>query len=237
MTAQPRLLIVNADDFGRTSGVNAGVIKGHQQGIVTSASLAVRWPAASEAAAYCRVNPEFGVGLHLDLGEWVFKDGEWVPAYEVIPLSDPEAVASEVNKQLDSFRELIGRDPTHVESHQHVHRQDPVASVSEKLAEALGVPLRWHGTRVQYRGDLYGQTAEGDPLPLVTVDRLIVILSELPAGITELACHPGEGSDVELPYRHEREQELALLCDPRVREAIEREAIVLTSFADVEYQP
>jgi predicted glycoside hydrolase/deacetylase ChbG (UPF0249 family) len=234
MTPQSRFLIVNADDFGRTAGVNAGVIKGREQGIVTSASLAVRWPPAAEAAAYCRANPELGVGLHIDLGEWVFENGEWVSAYEVVSLTDANAIAAAVESQLDSFRELVGRDPTHLDSHQHVHRQEPAASVAAELAEALGVPLRWQGTRVQYRGDLYGQTAEGEPLPPVTADRLIALIAELPPGITELACHPGEGADIGSPYREEREQELALLCDPRVRKAIESEAIVLSSFADVD---
>jgi len=46
-----RYLIVNADDFGQSQGVNRGVIAAHEHGIVTSASLMVRWPAAIEAAA------------------------------------------------------------------------------------------------------------------------------------------------------------------------------------------
>ena len=47
-----RLLIVNADDFGLSPGVNAGVIEAHERGIVTSASLMVRWPRREQAAAY-----------------------------------------------------------------------------------------------------------------------------------------------------------------------------------------
>ena len=50
MTA-PRSLIVNADDFGQSRGVNRGVIEAHERGIVTSASLMVRWPAAESADA------------------------------------------------------------------------------------------------------------------------------------------------------------------------------------------
>jgi predicted glycoside hydrolase/deacetylase ChbG (UPF0249 family) len=237
MTSRSRFLIVNADDFGRTSGVNAGVMKGREHGIVTSASLTVRWPAAAEAASYCHAHPDFGVGLHLDLGEWVFENGDWVARYEVVRLSDGDAVAAEIGQQLESFRELIGRDPTHLDSHQHVHRQEPTASIARAIAEELDVPLRWHGNRVQYRGDIYGQTAEGDPLPPVTADQLIAILTDLPEGITELACHPGEGPDIEPPYQAEREQELSLLCDPRIRAAIASEAIVLSSFADVERLP
>ena len=52
-----RLLIVNADDFGQTAGVNRGVIEAHDRGIVTSASLMVRWPAAAEAASFARARP------------------------------------------------------------------------------------------------------------------------------------------------------------------------------------
>ena len=57
------LLIVNADDFGCSRGVNRGIIEAHEHGIVTSASLMVNRPAASEAAEYGREHPELGV-LH-----------------------------------------------------------------------------------------------------------------------------------------------------------------------------
>ena len=70
-----RVLVVNADDYGRTEGVNRGIIEAHERGIVTSASLMVRWPAAREAAAYVRGGWRLGLGLHVDLGEWVFRGG------------------------------------------------------------------------------------------------------------------------------------------------------------------
>ena len=52
-----RALIVNADDLGRSSGINRGIGIAHERGIVTSASLMVRLPAAREAAAYARGLP------------------------------------------------------------------------------------------------------------------------------------------------------------------------------------
>ena len=54
--AQPdtRRLIVNADDFGQSAGINEGIIRCHERGIVTSASLMVRWPHAAAAAEYAR---------------------------------------------------------------------------------------------------------------------------------------------------------------------------------------
>jgi chitin disaccharide deacetylase len=235
MAVDSRFLIVNADDFGRSPEVNAGVVEAYEHGIVTSASLMVRWPAAAEAAGYGRDDSDFGLGLHVDLAEWDFRDGEWVPVYEVVPVEDSRAVEGEVRSQLASFRELVGGDPTHLDSHQHVHRSDPAATQAvAKLARELVVPVRSASPHVRYCGDFYGQTATGDPLhDAITVDRLIQILVELPPGTTELGCHPGKGSHVDTTYRAERERELEVLCDPRVRETIRSEGIVLRSFAEL----
>src|SRR6266850_4277832 len=98
--ATERYLIVNADDFGQSPGVNRGIVTAHEQGIVTSASLMVRWPAAAEAAAYGRTHAGLSVGLHVDLSEWVYRDETWVPLYQVVPLDNRAAVAEEVSRQL-----------------------------------------------------------------------------------------------------------------------------------------
>jgi predicted glycoside hydrolase/deacetylase ChbG (UPF0249 family) len=228
-----RYLIVNADDFGQSPGVNRGVIEAHERGVVTSASLMVRWPAAAEAAAYARGRPGLSLGLHVDLGEWACRDGTWAAVYEVVPPGDRAAVAAEVSRQLRAFRRLVGRGPTHLDSHQHLHREEPVLSVLSEAAAALGVPLRFSGD-VRYCGDFYGQTGKGVPLrAAISVRGLIRILKALPAGVTELACHPGLGGDVGSMYRRERAVEVKTLCDPRARAAVAAEGVRLCSFHDV----
>src|SRR5437899_7884877 len=137
-----RYLIVNADDFGLSTGVNQGIICAHEEGIVTSASLMVRQPAAAEAAAYARDHSRLSVGLHLNLAEWVFRDGEWFPLYQVVRADNEKAVAEETSRQLEAFRGLMGRDPTHIDSHQHLHRNEPLRSIALRLARELSVPLR-----------------------------------------------------------------------------------------------
>ncbi len=62
-----RRLIVNADDFGRSAAINQAVIRAHQEGILTTASLMVNEPEAAEAVALAKANPRLGVGLHLAL--------------------------------------------------------------------------------------------------------------------------------------------------------------------------
>lgn len=229
-----RYLIVNADDFGQSAGVNQGIARAHEHGIVTSASLMVRWPAAPEAAAYARAHPALGMGLHVDLGEWALHDGRWEPVYEVVPLHDPVAVREEVARQLLVFRRLTGAAPTHVDSHQHVHRHEPARTVLRDLAGTLGVPLRHDAPAVRYCGAFYGQAPDGTSLPeAVGPDALIRLVAALPAGVTELACHPALGDDLDTMYHRERAREAASLCAPGVKAALARHGIVLCSFRDV----
>ena len=217
-------------------GVNRGVVEAYEGGIVTSASLMVRWPAAAEAAAYAREHRDLSVGLHLDLGEWVYREGTWMAAYEVVPADEVTAVTEETARQLAAFRRLVGRDPTHLDSHQHVHLREPARSVMSELAGELAVPLRHHNPRIRYCGDFYGQTGEGLPLPeAISVEGLIGIIAALPPGLTELACHPGLDDGLQSTYQSERAEEVRVLCDPRVRAAIVAEGVDLRPFGDAAF--
>ena len=96
-----------------------------------------------------------------------------------------------------------------------MHNWDPVVTSFRTLALALGVPLRHYTEGVTYCGDLYGQSTDGTPIPgAITVQALIDIIRGLPAGTTELACHPGLGDDSGSTYGRERTQEVDVLCDP-----------------------
>jgi chitin disaccharide deacetylase len=141
-------------------------------------------------------------------------------------------VTEEAARQFAAFRRLVGRDPTHLDSHQHVHLREPVRSVLIDLAGELAVPLRHNDPRIRYSGNFYGQTGEGQPLPeAISVDALIDILGALLPGATELACHPSLDDKLQSPYRSERAQELRALRDPRVRATLAAEEIELCSFA------
>ena len=226
-----RLLIVNADDLGLSEGVNAGIAEAHERGIVTSASLMVRQPAAEDAASYARRHPLLAVGLHIDIGQWDYESGEWKVAYQHCSPDDEAAVEAECRAQLEAFRKLLGRDPTHLDSHQHTHMEEPVASVANRLAAELEMPLRARGIR--YEGGFYGQSDRGEPWPQgIAVEHLVELIESLPEGWTELGCHPGLGVGAESSYGHEREREVHTLCDRRVRAALEDGNVALRSFAE-----
>lgn len=143
-------------------------------------------------------------------------------------------MAVEVDHQLETFHLLVGKAPTHIDSHQHAHLREPVRSIVIEAARKLAVPLRHYSPEIRYCGDFYGQTAEGAPFADgISVNPLITILSSLPPGITGLSCHPGEGSDLNTMYLSEREEEVKVLCHPMIREAIVEREIELCSFASV----
>src|SRR6059036_2203155 len=107
VTASVNVLIVTADDFGISPGINRGVIEAHREGILTSASLLVYRPAAEQAATLGRACPALSIGLHLELDP-----------------CGPVGVPTELERQLARFVQLVGTAPTHVDSHHDVHR-DP----------------------------------------------------------------------------------------------------------------
>src|SRR5207245_7654171 len=122
--------------------------------------------------------------------------------------------------------------PSHLDSHQHVHRREPVRAIVAAAGERLEVPVREQSPHVRYRGDFYGQDEDGTPSPdRITVEALVALVRAAGSGYTELGCHPGMGNDLDTMYGEERLVELQALCDERVRAAIDAEGIVLTSFA------
>src|SRR5512144_1427750 len=187
---EPRFLIVNADDLGLTDAVNAGAFAAHEQGIVTSASLMVRRPAAAAAVARLPEFPDLGVGLHLEVGEY--------------------------RAQIEGFRKLVGRDPDHLDSHKHIHETEPVSAVAEALAAEFGVPPR--NRQVRYEGSFFARGSDGTPQPeAISPEHLIGLIRALPPGWTEIGCHPAAGPVPSSSYDAERQIELETLIDPQVK--------------------
>jgi predicted glycoside hydrolase/deacetylase ChbG (UPF0249 family) len=231
-----RALVVNADDLGLSAGVNEGVLRAHAQGIVTSTSLMVRQPAAAAAAAAVRSHPRLSVGLHVDLAEWESDGDEWSLRYAWADVSDEAAVRREVSAQLELFQRLVGHPPSHLDSHQHVHREQPAAGVLAELAARLGVPLR-HTPPVRYCGGFYGQGRRGHScLEAIQPASLAELIRGLPLGITELCCHPAARAEPGWQYGPERVVELSTLCSAAVREAVDAAGVRLIGSRDVSGQ-
>jgi predicted glycoside hydrolase/deacetylase ChbG (UPF0249 family) len=220
-----KFLIINADDFGASIGVNQGIIDCHTRGVVTSTSLMVTGRATDEAVAMSRDYPDLALGLHWDV---------WGEDEREFDLNDHNAVRDEFWRQFDLFHDLVGRLPTHIDSHRHAHRESAVAEFFQELVAPLGLPLRGDG-KVRFLGGFYGQWEwKVSNLKYVGVPFLITMLrEEVGEGWTELSCHPGYISpDYSAVYLVEREEEVKTLTDPRVINGINELNISLVSYMD-----
>ncbi len=248
-----RTLIVNADDFGLTAGVSRGILDAHERGIVTSTTVLVTRsidPASLERLAASRL----GVGLHLNLTlgapvtdprrvpSLVDGEGRFVrDAREAARRAAVGEARIELGNQIDAFRRFFRRFPTHLDSHHHVGRHEPILGLVLDFARALGVPVRSQDASVRAAARAQKLrtpdhfVGESGPDPYWSAERVLAHVAALPAGVSEFMTHPGY-YDEDLAYSRygrQRETEVAGLTDPRAGEAIAREGIRLAHFGDL----
>jgi hopanoid biosynthesis associated protein HpnK len=154
-------IIVNADDFGLCKGVNEAVVKAHEVGVLTSATLMTNMPAAEEAVEMAKLKPSLGVGVHLNLSEGravsgetnvnclLDSDGQF--AYSPLRLSVMCIALHTVRRAIETelaaqIRWVIDRGlvPTHLDSHKHIHSFPVIFPIVCRLASRFKIPaIRW----------------------------------------------------------------------------------------------
>jgi chitin disaccharide deacetylase len=221
-----KAVIFNADDFGYGRGINRGIAEAHARGVVTSTSLMMNTPATREAVALAAGLPELSVGLHVNFTN---------EAERLIDFYDPAVARAELRRQFDVFVDLMGRLPTHLDSHQHVHRLRECRTAFEELAAEHGLHLR-DAAPVTYKGGFYGQWEYGvsdpDKVSFAALER--ILRHEIESGIYEMCVHPGYvDADFSSVYRAERERELETLTDQRLRVVLAEEGIRLIGYGDL----
>jgi predicted glycoside hydrolase/deacetylase ChbG (UPF0249 family)/glycosyltransferase involved in cell wall biosynthesis len=154
---EPKLLIVNADDYGLTEAVSRGILKAHADGIVTSTSILTLATGFRTAGKWLIGEDGLGVGVHLAA---VGEDPPLLAAREIpslvdgkgrLPRSwkafiakaatgriDPDDVRKEFDAQVEAVEQL-GIHPDHLDTHQHLHLWPLVRDVVLDLADAKGI--------------------------------------------------------------------------------------------------
>lgn len=248
-------LIVNADDFGYTPGVTRGVLQAHRDGIVTATTLMANAPDAEGAAQSARSLPSLDVGVHLvftygrpvsDLarvGSLVAADGAFPRVDDVLRHTGirAEEVLTEARAQYARVRALLGREPTHLDTHHWVQDVPAIEDGVRALAKETGAALRAQGPAQRERLRAAGIRTPDHfvrefqhPRP-IDVDALVALLGHIAntEGSAELMCHPGMPDEDLLrgsSYAAARGVELATLTAPAVRAAIERLGVELIDF-------
>jgi predicted glycoside hydrolase/deacetylase ChbG (UPF0249 family) len=143
--AADRVLIVNADDFGFTRDVNAGIIEAHLNGILTATTLMANGEAFEDAVALAKKHPSLDIGCHLVLvgGRFVSEPERSLPRNLKELLGALARGRVPVEHELDRQVARIvdaGLRPTHLDTHKHTHLLPPVLEVVARLSRKYGIP-------------------------------------------------------------------------------------------------
>ncbi len=281
-------MIVNADDFGLTGGVNRAIIEGHARGAITSATLMANMPAFDMAVRLAKDHPSLGVGLHFNItqgrpvaeasrvGSLIDHRGEFCGSSEAIlgrMLTGRlriEEVVIELRAQIEKALNA-GLRLTHVDSHKHTHALPQICEAIVETIKDYGVNAvrapreRWSFDRDARSFKIIAQSAGAFGLSQLcrigeaklkksgvltpdfffgiaragfwTKSWLIALIERLPAGVSELMCHPGyDDADldgVKTRLRASRANELRLLTDPDVVAKLKENGVALINFSDI----
>src|SRR5512143_2034400 len=128
-----RQLIVNADDFGRTRGVSAGILRAHQEGIVTSTTAMMNMTGVAADLHLAQTEaPQLGLGVHLNFTagrpllppEWcaslVDEQGHFLKQEVITANPDrlkPDELRAELKSQITAFKNGLNALPDHLDAH------------------------------------------------------------------------------------------------------------------------
>ncbi len=140
-----RGLIVNADDFGFTRDVNAGIVRAHREGILTATTLMANGEAFHHAVELARENPGLDIGCHLVLvgGQSVLEPHRALPSSVSSMMAAVGFGGLRVFPELDAQIRCIksaGIEPTHLDTHKHTHLFPPVLEAVARLSAVHGIP-------------------------------------------------------------------------------------------------
>lgn len=236
---------MNADDFGFTRDVNAGIVDAHRNGILTATTLMATGPAFDDAVRLGRETPTLDVGCHLVL--------VGAPGF---PASVPELVRAIAWRKVAVHSELVkqvrrivdaGVQPTHLDTHKHTHLLPAVLDAVARISEDFGIPWvrrpfdfpvqanraglgkrivsrsfslvrsRFHRVLTRHHCRMTDHFAGFQITGKYDGPELARLIGQLPEGTTEFMCHPGYCTD-------------ELRSAPtRLKESRERELNALTS--------
>lgn len=239
-------IIVNADDFGLSRAVNYGIVDAFRNGILTSTTLMMNTPGLDHGVELSRQYPDLKVGLHLNIalghpltgGKTLVGDnGEFIKPKNLKPdhFFDEEEVYHEIEAQYDRFVSMMGKKPSHLDSHLFTTDSNHVMEkCAIRLAETYHLPLRNHdieGFRhvrfVQFR--TY-QAEVGSNYVYDNIDDIVKY------DYTEIMTHPAYMDSFVMnksSYNLKRLEELDFLTSERTKQMIRDYKIELISYEDV----
>lgn len=253
-----RRLIVNADDFGFTRDVNAGIVEAHRLGILTATTLMATGEAFDDAVRLARETPSLDIGCHL-----VLVGAPGFPA--TIPQLVRDLALGRIriyDRLVQQVRRIVdaGLKPTHLDTHKHTHLLPPVLEAVARISEEFRIawvrrpfdfPLQpggvgWKNRLMRLMNGSFQHALTRHHCRSTDwfagfkftgsyrSEDLINVIRALPEGVTEFMCHPGHcGDDLRVArtrLKESREEELRALTAPEVRVALADAEVTLVNY-------
>lgn len=239
-------LIINADDFGYSAGVNYGIIEAHKEGVLTSTTMMANMPGFEQALNLHEQYPDLGIGIHLALttGKPILSnlktiidvDGNFrnQAYYKGSFIIDEQEIYDEWKAQIEKIL-ATGIKPTHVDTHHHANLFGDFNAIYLKLADEYHLPVRNNFTNT----DSNRRTTDGFIYTMETVIQSSETLEKVfeEYNSVELMCHPAFIDKFLLnhsSYTYPRTEELELLTHPRIKTLFSNhKTIELTTFESI----
>lgn len=254
-------LVVNADDFGFTRDVNAGIVEAHRDGILTATTLMATGDAFEDAVRLAKETPSLDIGCHLVL--------VGAPGF---PQTIPKLVQALALGRIQIYDELVkqvrrivdaGLSPTHLDTHKHTHLLPPVLEAVARISEEFRIPWvrrpfdfplqpggvgwtnklmhlmngRFHDALAHHHCRSTDWFAGFRLTGRYRGGDLAELIRALPEGVTEFMCHPGRCGDdlrsARTRLKESREVELLALTSPEVRVALADAGVTLATFREL----
>lgn len=239
-------LIINADDFGYSNGVNYGIIDAYKNGILTSTTLMINMSGTIHAVELMKENPELAVGLHLNIslgrpltdGKTLVDENGFFMKPDILPkgyLYDEDELRAEVKAQYGKYLKIVGKKPSHLDSHLFSTDKVPqMRKIASELALENDIPMRNfdideynHVEFINYRN------YNAKP----TLDYIVDFFEDIIKNeYVEIMTHPGY-VDYSLnnnsSYNIQRTNEVEFLTSDAIRNLIKKNNVNLITYNDV----
>lgn len=256
-------VIINADDFGYSPAVNAGIIKAYEDGILTSTTLMANMPGCDHAITLCKSHPGLGVGAHLTLtcgysltqGKTISQQGRFynLKNYQLNRSKmDDEEIYEEWCTQIDY---LLAHDVklTHLDSHHHLHAFKENYEITLRIAQKYGLPFRnvnllEDNFQLPYQKNVKGlldlcnyphirdisHSFKSDQN--ACLNEIEAVLKKIGEGVTELMVHPAYVDETlyfQSSFNIARIKEVSLLCDEDVAQLFNKYQIQMCHYGTI----
>jgi hypothetical protein len=275
-------IILTAEDFGWAKKINEGIVLAYEHGPITEITMCINAPQVEHALKLIKLK-KCNIGLHLNITKFKpvlkhnlsslidKKTGEFKKVktpedlYRFLTSANKSEIENEIYAQFDLFKELTGKNPSHISSHHGIHGDPKVLDIVIELAKKYKIPVRlpiW--TRENFNDFISNYAAEtilkrnkikttdkifinifNDDLresPIPLMDDFVKKIESSPNGLIEVGCHIGF-MDKEVLYSSslnwQRVKDLIALIDPSFMELLKKNNFKLVDWKGKEkkYRP